>query len=561
MKWLLTLLILLWSIKNLYSQTGCNIQSAQWDTPAPSVSNYRFATNDFITGLPAPTLQGGAQAPLGLYEIYTNPAATSIISGVRVYGVLQNDPNDNMTLTITVHEFNAGSLGALLYSESGISPAAAGFDTTPRELAFQLNSPTTITSTQYAVGIAITAGDPTDSFQVLSSTNGQGSGAGLNYVAANGFGFINYLSFVGMDFDLGIVPLLGDYPVVNYGSNTFCTTEGIISPTSTGATNFLSSPAGLIINNTTGEIDLSSSNAGNYEISYQSCGITNSTNLNVVALDIDDLPDQTSADSFILPTITGLGLTGNERYYTSSLGSGISFDQGDVIHFSDFSSYPVVLYMYDTTVNCGEEERFNLTITSSGSGTGNGNGNASVGIPAVGINTSDPKATLHVAGTTRIDDLDTSQMDAVHLLGASVNGDIAKLEIGNGFAINDGILNNSSRLNYKSILLNTTSYSPLPETIMQLSGLNSNTEIFLMGCSSCTSVSIDGIEGGSDGKRIILMSDGSTALNLMTANSTSAPDINAIYWTNGVLNITNSGFIELFYDSNINKWRVIDFRL
>ena len=86
---------------------------------------------------------------------------------------------------------------------------------------------------------------------------------------------------------------------------------------------------------------------------------------------LDDIPDLTVSNYFVLPTITGSNLTGNELYYTAPNGSGIPFGQGDVISFNDFSSYPVTLYMYDyLNLGCGSEQSFELTITSEFSCTG-----------------------------------------------------------------------------------------------------------------------------------------------------------------------------------------------
>jgi gliding motility-associated-like protein len=81
---------------------------------------------------------------------------------------------------------------------------------------------------------------------------------------------------------------------------------------------------------------------------------------------IDDLTDISAPNFIILPQITGLNLTGNEKYFTESNGAGIAYDAGDLVSFNDFSSYPVTLYIYDyLNLGCGSEESFQLTITSA----------------------------------------------------------------------------------------------------------------------------------------------------------------------------------------------------
>jgi len=81
---------------------------------------------------------------------------------------------------------------------------------------------------------------------------------------------------------------------------------------------------------------------------------------------VNDLADQNHANSYTLPAITGTQLTGTEAYYTEVNGSGISYNAGDVINFTDFPSYPVTLYIYDGSGSCSSEESFQLTLTNAG---------------------------------------------------------------------------------------------------------------------------------------------------------------------------------------------------
>ncbi|MDY0142832.1 MAG: Ig-like domain-containing protein, partial [Bacteroidales bacterium] len=79
--------------------------------------------------------------------------------------------------------------------------------------------------------------------------------------------------------------------------------------------------------------------------------------------DIDNLADQSHCESYELPAITGLDLTGAEAYYTESGGLGTSYNAGQVLNYEDFVSYPVTLYVYDAEGPCSDEESFNLTIS------------------------------------------------------------------------------------------------------------------------------------------------------------------------------------------------------
>lgn len=83
---------------------------------------------------------------------------------------------------------------------------------------------------------------------------------------------------------------------------------------------------------------------------------------------VNDLADQTQANSYTLPIITGTNLTGNESYFTGPNGTGTAYLAGSTINYSDFPSYPVTIYIYDetgTSPNCEDEQDFLLTITNA----------------------------------------------------------------------------------------------------------------------------------------------------------------------------------------------------
>ena len=86
-------------------------------------------------------------------------------------------------------------------------------------------------------------------------------------------------------------------------------------------------------------------------------------NINIIpALIIDDLTDQIVCDSFLLPTITGTNLTGNEAYYLLQNGGGSAYAAGDYINTSS------TIYIFDqtnSTPSCTAESSFELTINST----------------------------------------------------------------------------------------------------------------------------------------------------------------------------------------------------
>ncbi|MEZ4957934.1 MAG: MopE-related protein [Saprospiraceae bacterium] len=78
--------------------------------------------------------------------------------------------------------------------------------------------------------------------------------------------------------------------------------------------------------------------------------------------DVDDIMDVSACDTYTLPTITGMNLSGNEAYYTGTGGTGTKYLAGDMITAS------TTLYIYDetaTTPNCSDEESFMIDIVES----------------------------------------------------------------------------------------------------------------------------------------------------------------------------------------------------
>ncbi len=71
-------------------------------------------------------------------------------------------------------------------------------------------------------------------------------------------------------------------------------------------------------------------------------------------------------DNYTLPAITGTDLSGNEKYYTATGGTGTEYSAGDVLTYDATTTYPITLYAYDSGSGCGEsEESFTVTLTSS----------------------------------------------------------------------------------------------------------------------------------------------------------------------------------------------------
>ncbi len=70
-------------------------------------------------------------------------------------------------------------------------------------------------------------------------------------------------------------------------------------------------------------------------------------------------------NSYTLPTIVGTDLSGNEKYYTGTGGTGIIYEIGDELSYDPSITYPITLYAYDSG-SCGSaEQSFELILTGS----------------------------------------------------------------------------------------------------------------------------------------------------------------------------------------------------
>ena len=87
------------------------------------------------------------------------------------------------------------------------------------------------------------------------------------------------------------------------------------------------------------------------------------TNIQVTPQISIDTPSGVTADvSYTFPSITGTNLSANAAYYTGSLGTGTRYNPGDAVDFSDFTTFPVTIFIYDTNGNCEDETSFLLDI-------------------------------------------------------------------------------------------------------------------------------------------------------------------------------------------------------
>ena len=151
-----------------------------------------------------------------------------------------------------------------------------------------------------------------------------------------------------------------------YANTSYCQTDPDPTPTITGNTGgTLSSAAGLVINASTGEIDLGASTAGTYTVTYAISGVCPSSSSQSITINASGGTSfsynnssycQSAADP--VPTITGT--TGGT--FSSTPGLSINTSTGQI----DVSASALGTYTVTYTVGgaCGGSSSVNVTINS-----------------------------------------------------------------------------------------------------------------------------------------------------------------------------------------------------
>ena len=158
-----------------------------------------------------------------------------------------------------------------------------------------------------------------------------------------------------------------------YASSVYCVSGSDPTPTITGTTGgTFSSTAGLSINASTGEIDLSASTAGTYTVSYltssNTCAVTGT--FDVTITDDEDgtftyaSTEYCKSGSNPTPTITGT--TGGT--FSSTAGLSINSSTGEIDIAASTAGTYTVSYLTSSNL-CAVTGTFDVTITDDEDGT------------------------------------------------------------------------------------------------------------------------------------------------------------------------------------------------
>jgi PKD repeat protein len=213
----------------------CDTLDLYWETPVPSPTTYGgLAAGEHL--LLVPDVSNSSTTGIkGGYERYITPnVGVTQVGAIRVGLAELDDINDNMVFQVVVYDDDGfGAPGAILGGSGGISPTALGVPATGsgffQEYWIPFNAVTPTTAT-FHVGIEVFPGDLTDELVLIASSSAlaEGVGNGLNHIWSEDFGYENLLAVYGLDLDLDLIPMLGEYAplplVTGFTENVVCDT-------------------------------------------------------------------------------------------------------------------------------------------------------------------------------------------------------------------------------------------------------------------------------------------------------------------------------------------------
>lgn len=182
----------------------------------------------------------------------------------------------------------------------------------------------------------------------------------------------------------------------------------------------------------------------------------------------------------------------------------------------------------------------------------------------VGINTTNPTATLHVAGDFKF--IPDNTISATRLIGTNGDGDILEFPLINGFNIVNDTLKVSITNDNNIILIGDIDQSSIAESTSSWDDMDLgirdenafNTVIRVTG--ETAGYEVTGFADGYNGRVIYFFNSQSHNMTFKNLSGSSEAENQIITGTGGDESINAEGVAEFIYDSSILKWILINIR-
>ncbi|PHQ29353.1 hypothetical protein [Leeuwenhoekiella nanhaiensis] len=195
-------------------------------------------------------------------------------------------------------------------------------------------------------------------------------------------------------------------------------------------------------------------------------------------------------------------------------------------------------------------------------------GTCQISAQGVGFGTTNPQATLHVAGAMQY--IPDTSVQPKRVVGIDDTGLLGEVDLGDDF----GIINNELTIINDSgaDLLNIEDLSVTTNTLSS-GNIYHNFDIALDGVHQMTPIvrlndvsgnySISGFQDGIDGKHIYVLNESSVNVTFLDRSNgaNASSDENQIILPNGSsMGLSGKGVAEFIYDGRINKWLLVNLR-
>lgn len=181
----------------------------------------------------------------------------------------------------------------------------------------------------------------------------------------------------------------------------------------------------------------------------------------------------------------------------------------------------------------------------------------------VGINTTDPQATLHVGGDLKF--IPKASIDATRLIGVTPTGAVREFALGDNFTIIDGTIEVDETIEENIFLV-----GDVDQTGTANSGQYDNYEIGIQNSNASNTIirftgetsgyTVTGFANGYHGRIFYLYNAQNVNVVFNDKNNASAAENQIITGSGANVGIANQGVAEFIYDGGIEKWILINVR-